>query len=160
MTQSPEPPVTPGYYDQRAPDYPPPSLQPPHAGHAKRRRIWPWVLVGVILAACLGGGGLLLMAGAFTSAVQQSESGRMEDVKITSCERTVIDSAEVRYEVKNSSPNARDYFLEFELVDKNGTRLGTANGIEQGVEPGVTAKGTAVGMLTGNEPFSCRLVSA
>lgn len=119
------------------------------------------VALTAVLVFC-GGGSLLIMGtiGGAATVIEQESNDRKGDVKITSCERTIISTFEAAYTITNTAKVPRDYIIEVEAVDAAGTRLGVANGFESGVPAGGSAKGTAAGMIADKVKFSCRLTGA
>lgn len=120
------------------------------------------LIASTITLVLCAAGALFVSAvtGTAVHGVQQDNADRIGDVKISSCERSVIDTVEVSYVIVNSSTTPRSYLLEFEAVTKDGVRIGVANGFENDV-PGLgTAKGKAAGTIAEKGSFSCRLVGA
>lgn len=131
--------------------------------YPKRRKIWPWI-VGAALALALCGLGSVVLLGAGTKAavdeIEQQQTQRTADVKITECGKSVQRLVEVSYTVTNSGTEARQYFPSFDLVDKNDIVIGSALDMTTELKPGETFKGKALGTVSSNGKVTCRLNDA
>jgi hypothetical protein len=118
----------------------------------KRRKVWPWVLGGVIVVvlACGIGGLALLGAGgkAVVNTVNEQASSRQLDVTITGCKLGEFGEGEITYKIFNHTKTAQDYMPDFDFRDKSGTTYGEAVDIVNNLAPGKTYNGKAVGSYT------------
>ncbi len=116
-----------------------------------------WVLLPLVLV--MGGCAPGVSGAPISTSAGSSVSQPV--VKILDCKRSVIETAEVEYEITNSSELARSYIPEFEIMDSKGVRIGTAIAFENDVPPGKKVRGVAVGDMTGGDgKFTCVLKSA
>jgi hypothetical protein len=146
---------------QPQPPYPPQHhFTMPPAAPAKRK-VWPWILAAVVCAAiglCVGG--LALVASAGNAVNEQIEHGSTElnsHVTITSCERDSLGFTEVSFTVTNSADSVKSYWIQFGVLDAQGTRLTEAHGIVNNLAPGATAKETALGAAEVGKGAKCVL---
>lgn len=133
----------------------------------KRQPIWLWVILAVTLLAC--GGGFLTFAGALrsdTKTVDQAprtttdEGDRKRDVTINACNRTIVDTVEVSYTIKNSSAESQSYTPHFQFVGTGDAVVGEAYDFANEIKSGQTFKGKAIGTVNASGPFKCNLLDA
>lgn len=141
----------------------------PATAYPRKRRVWPWILVGVLaVLGCLAGGLVLGLAGTGAAinegvkAVEAEAVDRQADVKIGKCDReTLLDVVEVSYTVTNSGDTPRTYVPTFDIVTADGTVVGQASDITSELAPGAVYKGKAVGAPSeAGGKITCRLTSA
>jgi hypothetical protein len=142
--------------------------QPYPTAAPKKRRTWLWVTLAVVALLC-GGGTLLSIATLATAdhaikttqtATAQRETDRKKDVTIKSCIRTVIDTVEITYQLKNSSTEVQSYTPHFQFTGDDEAVVGEAYDFVNDVKAGQTVKGKAIGTVSASGPFKCNLIGA
>lgn len=126
----------------------PPAAQPP-----RKKKVWPWVLGGFLLACALGiggcaaliGGSAVAISNAADEAIQSSEAkeaAAAAEVTMTSCagDGTWFEATGV---AANGSSERSDYFIEVTFLDATGVNLDTGFATALNVEPGQTATWSA-----------------
>lgn len=133
----------------------------------RRRKVWPWIVLALVVGGCLGGGALLLGGTAAVvnegvKAVESAEATRKGDVKINGCKLDdALDLVTVTYTIVSTSTGRETYLPQFEVVAPNGDVIGNVGDITGEVPPGGTYKGKAVGSINEDAAkFTCRLASA
>lgn len=127
----------------------------------RKRRVWPWILL-VVLLVCGGGSVLAITAiGGGAKVIQQETASRAADITVTGCTKTIISTVEVSYTLTNSATVSRTYLPEFRLQTADGTIVGQAADVTPEVPAGSTYKGKAVGTIDdAAKKFTCKLVSS
>jgi hypothetical protein len=121
------------------------------------------IVIAVVFALCVGGSVLAMGAiGGGAAAVKHDSDSKVQDITITSCEVTVINSVEIAYTIVNHSKAPRSYMPRFRVTATGDAIVSDATDITQAVPAGATLKGKAVGMLAeaDNGKLTCSLVDA
>lgn len=106
------------------------------ASPAKKRRVWPWILLGV-LVVLVGGCGLIIFA--IDEAVDDLEEQDRRALEQTTCAVTgvdFVDDLELEITVTNTTSERSSYFIEYEILDADGTFLGDGFASITNVPPG------------------------
>lgn len=117
---------------------PPGAIPPAPSTPGSGRKIWPWVLLGV-LVLFVGGCGVLIVA--IGTAVDDVDDRNREALAQTSCRVVGIDFADdvkVELTVENSTSKRSDFWVDYEVLDGNGTFLGDGFAVLGNVPAGQT----------------------
>jgi hypothetical protein len=148
----PAPPVNPGRPHQ-SPGTPPWGSLSQDIGHVapRKRRVWPWVLVAVVLVLGCGVGGLVLVGAggkAVVDTVNDQATARAAEIKITSCTGPdEFGMVTVKYTIHNGSDQVQSYLPQFDLGDGKGMVYGQAADIVNNLAAGKDYKGSAANVV-------------
>jgi hypothetical protein len=122
----------------------------------KKRRIWLWVLIPVVLFAvvCLGG---IAVVTAIGNEMANQEKAKTAAVKIKRCENRQL-GVEIRYTINNDTGYAQNYRVQFEVKDGNGERLADAYAIHNNLAAGQSLEETAHTLKKAPDTFTCSIV--
>lgn len=135
--------------------------QPP-----KKRKVWLWVGLAVVVMIALCGVGSIVLAGAGVSKVAHdvhaTATARASDVTITDCSMDPNGLSEIGYKIHNSSSTTQSYVPQFNIESSDGTVFGEAADFVNNLAPGKDYMGKATGTFTGggSKGMTCNLVSA
>jgi len=136
----------------------------------KKRFMIPLVLlvIGIAASASSSGGGSGTSGDGGGDSGSESATGAgndlstnednppEDDVEITSCEKTVIDTVDVALRVTNNSSKESDYTISLTVEDSGGSKIGDGFASTSNVDPGQTANIEGVATLTGEgADFTC-----
>jgi hypothetical protein len=155
-----------GYYNYPPQDYSrgyQPTHVPTEPKKKSRKGLWIALIASCVAAFVLCGVGALVVMGqaadSIETSIEQGDLAKKADVTINSCELNVLKMAEIKFTVKNSKPEVQSYWIQFEIQNAEGIRLGEAHGILNDVQPNATAKDSAVGGQDLVPGFKCVLLS-
>jgi hypothetical protein len=135
----------------------------------KKRFIIPLALVAVAIIASVGssGGGTnddsSANAGASSDAAKSNFSSNdehrpVDDVKLVSCTKTVIDTVEAELEVTNHSSKESNYTITLSIEDGSGAKVGDGFASTNNVDAGQVAHVKGVASLDTAAPsFTCKI---
>ena len=152
----------PGEYSPHPGNYPPPT-------NTKNRKVWPWILGAFLIALICVGGPIVactVVAGGTVAAIEEvdkeikkSEALKTKQVKIDECKRDSFGFVTVAFTVKNDSDTVQSYWIQFEVKNSEGIRVGEAHGVINDLAFGDTAKDNSVSAAeVGAKKFTCSVV--
>lgn len=144
----------------------PPTYSQQHAAQPRKSRkgLWIGLAIGgvvLIMLTCLGACALFAKgADEVGNQIEREKQAKAASVQITKCKKNVIGGMDIEFSVKNDTDKPQSYWLQFEVINKAGERVGEAHGILNDVGPGVTAKSQTVTLedVGNTDGATCRLV--
>lgn len=129
----------------------PPTPYPPQPPRPAAKSFWTTtagVVTGVVLGVALLG--VLCLGGCVALIGLGSTSSADATVEITSCDVDsghALSNVSIGYTLTNTGNRTETFFLDFEVTDGSGARVGDDTEIVSGVAPGATVKGEAFVLL-------------
>lgn len=135
--------------------------------YPKKRKVWPWIVGGLLLLfLCVGGTfvACTAMVGGAVSEIdkelKENKELKTKQVEINKCTKTDFGFVEIRYTVTNDFAEEQSYLIQFEIKDADGVRTGEAHAALNNIAAGTTAKDKAVSIAeVGTKKFTCSIVS-
>lgn len=118
---------------------------PPAPSKKKNGWVKGLVIAGIVLVFLCGGGlvACTAMAGKAVEQVDQEikngNTAKLQQIKLKSCTGDDF-GVRIVYEVTNTSATTQSYWIQFEISDPSGNRLGEGHGVINNLAAGKTAK--------------------
>lgn len=116
-----------------------------YAPTQKKKKVWPWIVGGILLLALIACGLSTLVLGAGAKAISDEVSAAKSDVSLVpgSCREGTL-GWEAKVKIVNSGTTKRSYWVQVNLMNGQ-TRLGEAHAIVNDLGPGQTVTEEASG---------------
>ncbi len=134
----------------------------------KKRIIIPLVVVAFAVIAAVSAGGGSDTDNTSSNSADAGDSGSnfsnndehkpVDDVEVTGCKKTVIDTVEVALKVTNNSSKESDYSITLSIEDAAGNKIGDGFASTSNVNPGQVSTTDGVATLSdadSDADFSC-----
>lgn len=138
------------------------TVYPPHPMPAKRRPVWPWILLAVaVLAVAFCFIGVFAVGGA-AKHIEKAGSSRLADVTINSCQVNDLNLADITYQIHNSSSMDQTYLVQLRIEDAKGNMIGQGSDFADEVPAGKDFSGKMTATFNGNrkQKYSCVITDA